>query len=235
MVCTCVLILGCFLVGRLAVASRRLTPGSEQQAERCGAFPRVSCGRWVAIRQNRPPRCRAALLPGQVRPGGFHKDPACPRRPGRARSRAQERRARSIILKYSLARTLQRASSGEGGLGRPICLADHCLCDAAANVTFLFQSKTQQGVPSVWHRPARASPMPFCADHFTWQFAKNLSFLALAKYNDPKWAVFSEYQQRSQMEAVFLNSQYQIKWSIFQPFFFFFLMNQYLSVTSLFT
>lgn len=43
--------------------------------------------------------------------------------------------------------------SSDGVLRRPICLADHCLFDVAANVTFLFQSKTQQGVPSVWHRP----------------------------------------------------------------------------------
>lgn len=43
--------------------------------------------------------------------------------------------------------------SSDGVLWRPICLADHCLFDVAANVTFLFQSKTQQGVPSVWHRP----------------------------------------------------------------------------------
>lgn len=91
----------------------------------------------------------------------------------------QERRTHSIILKYSLACTLRRVCSGDGGLRRPICLADHCLFDAAANVTFLFQSKTQQGVPSVWHRPPRTSPMPFCADHFTWQFAKIFHSLLL--------------------------------------------------------
>lgn len=51
----------------------------------------------------------------------------------------------------------------------------------AANVTFLFQSKTQQGVPSVWHRRLLTSPMPFCEDRFRWQFAKNLSFLAFFK------------------------------------------------------
>lgn len=44
-----------------------------------------------------------------------------------------------------------RVCSSNGVLRRPICLADHCLFDVAANVTFLFQSKTQQGVPSVWH------------------------------------------------------------------------------------
>lgn len=44
-----------------------------------------------------------------------------------------------------------RVCSSNGALRRPICLADHCLFDVAANVTFLFQSKTQQGVPSVWH------------------------------------------------------------------------------------
>lgn len=62
--------------------------------------------------------------------------------------------------------------SSSGVLRRPICLADHCLFDVAANVTFLFQSKTQQGVPSVWHSLHSSSPMPFCADHFTWQFAQ---------------------------------------------------------------
>lgn len=62
--------------------------------------------------------------------------------------------------------------SSSGVLRRPICLADHCLFDVAANVTFLFQSKTQQGVPSVWHSLHSSSPMPFCADHFTWQFAR---------------------------------------------------------------
>lgn len=44
-----------------------------------------------------------------------------------------------------------RVCSSNAALRRPICLADHCLFDVAANVTFLFQSKTQQGVPSVWH------------------------------------------------------------------------------------
>lgn len=86
--------------------------------------------------------------------------------------------------------------SSVGVLRRPICLADHCLFDVAANVTFLFQSKTQQGVPSVWHRPQLTSPMPFWVDHFTWQFAKNLSFLGLAKYNFPKWAVFARMSAR---------------------------------------
>lgn len=46
-----------------------------------------------------------------------------------------------------------RVCSSDGVLRRPICLADHSLFDVAANVTFLFQSKTQQGLPSVWHRP----------------------------------------------------------------------------------
>lgn len=52
-----------------------------------------------------------------------------------------------------------RVCSGNGVLRRPICLADHCLFDVAANVTFLFQSKTQQGVPSVWHS---LPSLPWC-------------------------------------------------------------------------
>lgn len=52
-----------------------------------------------------------------------------------------------------------RVCSSNGALRRPICLADHCLFDVAANVTFLFQSKTQQGVPSVWHS---LPSLPWC-------------------------------------------------------------------------
>lgn len=82
-----------------------------------------------------------------------------------------KRRTHSITVKYSLpGPPCSRPRSSTGVLQRPICLADHCLFDVAANVTFLFQSKTQQGVPSVWHSLPLPSPMPFCADHFTWQF-----------------------------------------------------------------
>lgn len=63
--------------------------------------------------------------------------------------------------------------------------------------------------------------MPFCADHFTWQFAKNLSFLGLAKYNFPKWAVFSECQQDSQMNAVFPAQPISDQMEHFSDFFFF--------------
>jgi len=61
--------------------------------------------------------------------------------------------ARSTMVKYSRAVPCSRVCSSTAALRRPICLADHCLFDVAANVTFLFQSKTQQGVPSVWHSP----------------------------------------------------------------------------------
>lgn len=40
---------------------------------------------------------------------------------------------------------------------RLICLADHHSSDIPANVTLLFQSKAQQGVPSVWHSPSSHS------------------------------------------------------------------------------
>lgn len=186
------------------------TPRSPYTGERtpsrkaAGVFPNV-CRRLVAIREKQALVLRVLLLILQITPqptSAKISSPLCCTKRGHLPSL---RKDANIALFWNTASLIPCSGvcSSDGVLRRPICLADHCLFDVAANVTFLFQSKTQQGVPSVWHRPSLTSPMPFCADHFTWQFAKNLSFLGFAKYNSPKWAVFSECQQDSQMGAVF--------------------------------
>lgn len=71
---------------------------------------------------------------------------------GTSPSTSESRNAHTALLWNTTSLVpCSRVCSSNGVLRRPICLADHCLFDVAANVTFLFQSKTQQGVPSVWH------------------------------------------------------------------------------------
>lgn len=198
----------CFPVSHIPVSSlytpESLHRGGNAIRKAAGVFPNV-CRRLVAIRENRHLCFRVLLLILQITPqptSAKISSPLCCTKRGHLPSL---RKDANIALFWNTASLIPCSGvcSSDGVLRRPICLADHCLFDVAANVTFLFQSKTQQGVPSVWHRPSLTSPMPFCADHFTWQFAKNLSFLGFAKYNSPKWAVFSECQQDSQMGAVF--------------------------------
>lgn len=149
----------CLFVSGGPIPSR---PSARPYSGKCKPTQRAAGASWIFQRQwvvtrEKGRLCysrRSIAYSAAITAAGSNKDSVSPLPCGNGtHPLAQERRKHSIILKYSLGCTLQRACFSNGVLRRPICLADHCLSDMAANVTFLFQSKTQQGVPSVWHRP----------------------------------------------------------------------------------
>lgn len=80
--------------------------------------------------------------------------------------------AHGIIVKYNLARTLQQ------GLLQQCCTSETNLFSWSLSLWrgckcyLSFSIKNTAGCAICLAQPSLSSPMPFCADHFTWQFAR---------------------------------------------------------------
>lgn len=138
-----------------SVNSRDLRQASEQRSKNCWGLPRYHLQALEGIGESRRVRSRVLLLIRQITlqpPSTKTSSSLCCMKGGHIPSL---RKDANIALFWNTASLVPCSGvcSSDGVLRRPICSADHCLFDVAANVTFLFQSKTQQGVPSVWHRP----------------------------------------------------------------------------------
>lgn len=120
-----------------------------------GGFPSIICRRRVASSEDGRLRCRvrSPVLQMIPQPSSTKTSSSlCRMKRGHIPSLRKDAHIALFWNTTSLV-PCSGVCSCDGVLRRPICSADHCLFDVAANVTFLFQSKTQQGVPSVWHRP----------------------------------------------------------------------------------
>lgn len=82
------------------------------------------------------------------------------------------RRAHGIIVKYNLSCTLQQ------GLLQQWCTSETNLFSWSLSLWrgckcyLSFSIKNTAGCAICLAQPSLSSPMPFCADHFTWQFAR---------------------------------------------------------------